>query len=138
MQRTLQDVSVGDEVPSVEFPISTYRLVVAAGGNRDFNSIHHNSSYAKASGAPDMYASTFVIMGAWERVIRDFIGTAGTIRAINNFRMRKFNLVGSTMTVGGRVAEVRDDGSVILELTSRVGDEITVGPGRVEVKLPAK
>jgi hypothetical protein len=85
-----------------------------------------------------MYASTFVIMGAWERVIRDFIGTAGTLRAIRNFRMRKFNLVGSTMTVGGRVAEVRDDGSVILELTSRVGDEITVGPGQVEVNLPAK
>lgn len=138
MQRTLQDVSVGDDVPPVDFPISTYRLVVAAGGNRDFNSIHHNRAYAQASGAPDMYASTFVIMGAWERVIRDFIGTAGTIRAIRNFRMRKFNLVGSTMTVGGRVAEIRGDGTVLLELTSRVDGEITVGPGQVEVSLPGK
>jgi hypothetical protein len=137
MQRSLNDVSVGDEVPAVDFPITVYRLVVAAGGNRDFNSIHHNSSYAKASGAADMYASTFVIMGAWERVIRDFIGCAGTIRSISNFRMRKFNLVGSVMTVGGRVADVRDDGTVVLELTSRVGDEVTVGPGRVEVTLPA-
>ena len=73
-QRTFDDVSVGDEVAVVEFPLSIYRLVVAAGGNRDFNSIHHNSSYAKASGAPDMYASTFILIGAWERVVRDFIG----------------------------------------------------------------
>ncbi|HEU5267802.1 MAG TPA: hypothetical protein VFU35_13925 [Jatrophihabitans sp.] len=136
MQRTIKDVAVGDEVPAVEFPLSVYRLVVAAGGNRDFNSIHHNSSYAKASGAPDMYASTFILMGAWERVARDFIGDAGTIRSITNFRMRKFNLVGSTMTVGGRVTDVRDDGTVFLELATRVGADITVGPGQVEVTLP--
>jgi len=136
MQRTIKDVSVGDDLPSVDYPLSIYRLVVAAGSNRDFNSIHHNSSYAKASGAPDVYASTFILMGAWERVIRDFIGDAGTIRSITNFRMRRFNLVGTTMTVGGRVTDVRDDGTVVLEVTSRVGDDLTVGPGVVEVTLP--
>jgi hypothetical protein len=136
MQRTLADVAVGDEVPAVDFPLSIYRLVVAAGGNRDFNSIHHNSSYAKASGAPDMYASTFILMGAWERVVRDYIGDGGTIRSITNFRMRKFNVVGSTMTVGGRVTDVRDDGTVVLEVTGRVGEDVTVGPGTVEVTVP--
>jgi hypothetical protein len=136
MQRTIKDVSIGEDLPAVDFPLSVYRLVVAAGGNRDFNSIHHNSSYAKASGAPEMYASTFILMGAWERVVRDFIGDAGTIRSITNFRMRKFNLVGSVMTVGGRVTDVRVDGTVVLEVTSRVGDDLTVGPGVVEVTLP--
>jgi acyl dehydratase len=136
MQRTLADVAVGDEVPAVDFPLSIYRLVVAAGGNRDFNSIHHNSSYAKASGAPDMYASTFILMGAWERVVRDYIGDGGTIRSITNFRMRKFNVVGSTMTVRGRVTDVRDDGTVVLQITGRVGEDVTVGPGTVEVTVP--
>jgi hypothetical protein len=28
------------------------------------------------------------------------------------------------------------DGVVVLELTSHVGEEVTVGPGRVEVTLP--
>src|SRR6266702_6309622 len=81
-QRTVADVTVGDDVPAVEFPLSLYRLVVAAGGNRDFNSIHHNRSYALATGAPDAYASTFFLMGSWERVARDYIGSAGTIRSI--------------------------------------------------------
>ena len=140
--RTFDDVSVGSELPAVKFPLPLYRLVVAASGNRDFNSIHHNRSYAMRSGAPDAYASTFFLMGTWERVVRDYIGAAGTIRSITGFRMRKFNLVGSVMTVSGTVLDAQPDpmddsrGIVALELVSRVGDEITVGPGRVEVTLP--
>jgi len=138
-QRTYDDVSIGDELGPVEFPLSIYRMVVAAGGNRDFNSIHHNRSYAVASGAPDAYASTFFLLGTWERVARDFIGSAGTIRAIRRFRMRKFNLVGSTMTVSGRVTDKFLDGDVAvlrLEMSCQVGADITVGPGEVEVTVP--
>jgi acyl dehydratase len=138
-QRTYDDVRVGDQLQPVEFPLSIYRLVVAAGGNRDFNSIHHNPSYARATGAPTSYASTFFLMGTWERLVRDFIGTAGTIRSISNFRMRKFNLTGSVMTVGGSVVDKRLDGDVgvlKLEVCCRVGDDITVGPGQVTVTLP--
>lgn len=43
-QRLHGDVAVGDVVGPVEFALPIYRLVVAAGGNRDFNSIHHNRS----------------------------------------------------------------------------------------------
>lgn len=142
-QRLHGDAAIGDAVGPVEFALPLYRLVVAAGGNRDFNSIHHNRSYALATNAPDAYASTFLLMGAWERVVRDWIGDAGTIRAIRGFRMRKFNLIGSVMTVSGTVTGVRveqaaegDIGVVTLELASRVGDAITVGPGEVEVTLP--
>jgi acyl dehydratase len=138
-QRVYTDVAVGDSVGPVEFALPLYRLVVAAGGNRDFNSIHHNRSYAVATNAPDAYASTFFLMGTWERAVRDWIGDAGTIRAIRGFRMRKFNLVGSVMTVAGTVTAARLDGQtsvVTLELVSRVGEDVTVGPGEVEVTLP--
>ncbi|MDT4935619.1 MAG: hypothetical protein QOK11_3511 [Pseudonocardiales bacterium] len=138
-QRTYDEISVGDELGPVESPLSIYRLVVAAGGNRDFNSIHHNRSYATASGAPDAYASTFFLLGAWERLVRDFIGSAGTIRAIRGFRMRKFNFVGSTMTVSGRVTDKRMDGEqpvVVLEVSCQVCADVTVGPGEVVVTVP--
>ena len=138
-QRTYAEVSVGDELPAVEFPLPIYRLVIAAGGNRDFNSIHHNRSYATASGAPDAYASTFFLLGTWERVVRDYIGSSGTIRAIRKFRMRKFNLVGSTMIVEGRVIDKHIDGEqavAVIEVSCRVGTDVTVGPGEVEVTLP--
>jgi len=139
-QRTFGDVTVGEELPPVEFPLTAYRFVVAAGGNRDFNSIHHNSAYARATGAPEMYASTFFLMGTWERLVRDYIGPAGTIRSISDFRMRKFNLAGSTVQVRGRVRDARLDGDrgiVTLEVESVVDGQVTVGPGTVEVTLPA-
>jgi acyl dehydratase len=138
-QRTFGDVAAGDRVGPVDFALPLYRLVVAAGGNRDFNSIHHNRGYATATNAPDAYASTFFLMGAWERVVRDWIGDAGAIRSISGFRMRKFNLVGSVMTVSGTVTATRlegDAGLVTLELVSMVGEDVTVGPGQVEVTLP--
>ena len=53
--------------------------------------------------------------------------------------MRKFNLVGSVLTVAGTVTGVRIDGGagvVTLELVSRAGEDVTVGPGEVEVTLP--
>ena len=139
-QRSFSDVAVGEELPPVEFPLTIYRLVVAAGGNRDFNSIHHNTAYAQATGAPEMYASTFFLMGMWERLVRDYIGPAGTIRSIRDFRMRKFNLAGSTVQVRGRVLDARPDGDwgiVTLEVESVVDGQVTVGPGTVEVTLPA-
>jgi acyl dehydratase len=139
-QRSFEDVTVGEELPAVAFPLTVYRLVVAAGGNRDFNSIHHNTAYAQASGAPEMYASTFVLMGMWERLVRDYIGPAGTIRSIKDFRMRKFNLVGSTVEVRGRVRDKRPDGDrgiVTLDVESVVDGQVTVGPGTVEVTVPS-
>ena len=139
-QRSFSDVVVGEELPSVEFPLTVYRLVVAAGGNRDFNSIHHNTAYAQATGAPEMYASTFFLMGMWERLVRDYIGPAGTILSIRDFRMRKFNLAGRTVQVRGRVRDARLDGDrgvVTLEVESVVDGQVTVGPGTVEVTLPA-
>ncbi len=138
-QRSFSDVVVGEELPPVEFPLTVYRLVVAAGGNRDFNSIHHNTAYAQATGAPEMYASTFFLMGMWERLVRDYIGPAGTIRSIRDFRMRKFNLAGRTVQVRGRVLDARPDGDrgiVTLEVESVVDGQVTVGPGTVEVTLP--
>jgi hypothetical protein len=137
-QRTIGEVTVGDELPPVRFPLTVYRLVVAAGGNRDFNSIHHNTAYAQSTGAPEMYASTFILMGMWERLVRDYIGPAGTIRSISDFRMRRFNLVGSVAEVRGRVRAARpDDGIVTLEVQTLVDGQVTVGPGTVEITLPA-
>lgn len=140
-QRYWDDVEEGADVPSVAFPLSVYRLVVEAGANRDFNSIHHNSEYARASGAPEMYANTGFLLGMWERTVREFIGLGGSIRRIAGFRMRRFNTVGGTVVVHGRVKSKRreaDDALVELEVWSERGGETTIGPGIVTVALPVR
>lgn len=140
-QRYWDDVEEGADVPPVAFPLSVYRLVVEAGANRDFNSIHHNSEYARASGAPEMYANTGFLLGMWERTVREFIGLGGSIRRIAGFRMRRFNTVGATVVVRGRVKSKRreaGDSLVELEVWSELGGETTVGPGIVTVALPVR
>ena len=139
-QRLLGDVAVGEEL-AVDFPLTVYRLVMAAGAFRDFNSIHHNSDYARATGAPDMYAATSFLLGMWERAIREYIGTAGTIRSIRGFRMRRFNPVGTTVVVRGEVVRVAEEdgvGVVDVRLWCENGGEVTVGPGLVTVTVPIR
>ena len=141
VQRHWEDVEEGDDLPPVAFPLTVYRLVVEAGANRDFNSIHHNSEFARASGAPEMYANTGFLLGMWERTIREFIGLDGTIRRIAGFRMKRFNTVGRTVTVRGRVARKWRDGDEALldvEMWSELEGDVTVGPGTVTVALPVR
>lgn len=131
----LADVKAGDELPSINFPLSLYRLVMWAGANRDFNSIHHNTEYARATGAPDLYANTMFLMGTWERLVRDWMGPQGQIVAIRKFSMKRFNLVGRTITTSGRVVSVADDGLVSIEVWTADPEGVTVGPGIMEVRL---
>lgn len=138
-QRCVQDVVDGEALEPVAFPLTVYRLVMAAGANRDFNSIHHNSELAKASGAPEMYANTLLLQGMWERSVRAYIGNAGTIEQLSGFRMGSFNTVGDTVVVHGRVSGVeRETGRVMLTVWSTSGSGVSVGPGTVVVRLPIR
>ncbi|PWA12805.1 acyl dehydratase [Pueribacillus theae] len=140
-QRCWEDVSEGDEVPAIEFPLSVYRLVMEAGANRDFNSIHHNTEYAKATGAPEMYANNFFLQGMWERTVREYIGLAGTFKSLKGFRMKIFNTVGDTVITKGVVKRKWLKGSealVELEMWCENSKGVSVGPGSVVVTLPSK
>lgn len=141
MTRFFEDVETGEQLPSVAYPMTVYRLVMAAGSNRDFNSIHHNTEYARRTGAEEMYANTSFLMSAWERCVRDWIGSEGAIRAIRGFRMRSFNYVGDTMRVHAEVAGTRvEDGAGVVDIAIRCENSsgVTVGPGIVEVTLPRR
>jgi acyl dehydratase len=138
-QRYWEDVTIGEILPTLEFPLSVYRLVVTAGANRDFNAIHHNSEFAKASGAPDMYANTLFLQGMWERAVRDFIGLAGKIHKLAGFRMGVFNTVGDTVHVHGEVMRKWQDNGinyVEIKLWSENSKGISVGPGSMTVSMP--
>ncbi len=139
--RRFEDVTIGEQLPVVELPLTVYRLVMAAGSNRDFNSIHHNTEYARSTGAEEMYANTSFLMSSWERSVRDWAGLAGRIRGIRGFRMRSFNYVGDTMRVIAEVADARvEDERGVVEIAIRCENSagVSVGPGVVVVELPRR
>jgi acyl dehydratase len=139
--RYFQDVADGEQLPPVTFPLPLYRLVVAAGATRDFNSIHHNADFARGTGAPDTYANVLFLLGMWERTLRDWIGASGTICSIKGFRMRRFTLIAERPTVIAHVSDKRiENGVGILTLHVHTQDSagVTVGPGTVDVTLPLR
>lgn len=138
-QRLWQDISVGDELHTQTFPITVYRLVMAAGANRDFNAIHTNPEVAKQTGAPDIYANTLLLQGMWEKAVRQFIGLAGRVRSQKGFRMSSFNHPGDTVVVKGRVLRTwleNDKGLIEIDIWSENNHGVSVGPGRVIAELP--
>jgi len=140
-QRHWEDASAGELIEPVEFPLTVYRLVMAAGANRDFNAIHHNADVARTTGAPDIYANTLLLQGMWERAVRKFIGLAGVIVRQSGFQMRIFNCPGDTVTVRGRVEKTwreADKGFVEIEVWSENGKGVSVGPGRMRATLPLR
>ena len=139
--RHWNDVVEGEELVPAVYPLSVMRLVMAAGANRDFNSIHHNADFARASGAPDMYANTYFLQGMWERCVRDHIGPAGSLRSLTGFRMHSFNTAGQTVTVRARVVRKwLEDGVGLVEIAihSETEQGTTVGPGTVTATLPLR
>jgi hypothetical protein len=144
-QRSWREVAVGDTIAPLHFPLTVYRMVMAAGANRDFNAIHHNTAHAQSTGAPEMYANVMFLQGMWERTVRQYIGLGGTLHAIRGFRMKSFNTAGDTVLVQGRVErkwieEGADEGNrhrLELNVWSENRHGVSVGPGFVVVSLPA-
>lgn len=140
-QRFWEDIEEGERLSPQAFPLTVYRLVMAAGATRDFNAIHHNSELARAAGAPDMFANTLFLQGMWEKVAREFFGEAGRIRSLTGFRMRAFNTAGDTVVVTSFVKRKwREEGFgfVELEMQSCNSCGLSVGPGAVTGTLPCR
>ncbi|MET0988388.1 MAG: acyl dehydratase [Steroidobacteraceae bacterium] len=138
-QRLWEDVQPGDALESIGLPLNVYRCVMIAGSNRDFNPIHHNTEYARMTGAPEMYVNTLFLQNAWERCVRDYIGLAGSIRKISGFRMKSFNTVGDTLMVKGEVIRKWREGEtglVELKVWCENSKGVSVGPGAVTITLP--
>lgn len=137
--RGWNEVEEGERLAEARFPLTVTRLVMAAGANRDFFPIHHNAEFARATGADDMYANTFFLMGMWERCVRNYIGPAGRLRSVSGFSMKLFNTPGQTVVVEGKVLRKwreGDAGLVEFEVLSRIPAGVSVGPGKVIAEMP--
>lgn len=99
------DVAVGALIPVTTLPLTLQRLVIEAGVNRDYTPTHHDPALAVASGAPAPYANTPMIMAMLEAGLRNWMGVEGRLLELD-FRMLKFNVVGSLLKIGGRVASL--------------------------------
>ncbi|MGZ4204960.1 MAG: MaoC/PaaZ C-terminal domain-containing protein [Actinomycetota bacterium] len=131
--KTLRDSHVGDELPSLDVPVTTTLVVVAALASRDFQDVHHDADAARAGGAKDVFMNILTTNGIVGRFITDWAGPDAIIKKVS-IRLGVPNYPGDTMRLTGRVKAVEGDHvEVDVRGSNSLGDHVT---GTVSVVLP--
>jgi len=128
-----RDVHAGDELPSLDVPITTTLVVVAALASRDFQDVHHDAELARASGAKDVFMNILTTNGFVGRFVTDWSGPDAIIQKVS-IRLGVPNYPGDTMKLTGAVKKV-DGNEVEVDVrgANSLGDHVT---GTVKVQLP--
>ena len=128
------DVREGEELKGFSLDLTMTRMAAQVSGTQDFYPVHHDPEFARQAGHKDIFVNTAFIRGCLCRVVTDWMGADGFLRALG-FQMRRPNFVGETIVVRGRVKKKSAAGRVDLELWIENADEVTV-PGTATVMLP--
>ena len=142
MTRTVywEDVKEGDALPSYSMPITTTLIVDQVSGSQDYNLMHHDTEFARRQGAPDAYVNTGFIEALLSRSLTDFMGDTGFLKKLKH-QMRRFNALGDTIKVAGKVTGKRIEGNehlVECEVWVENNRDGVSVPGSAIVRLPCR
>ena len=100
-------LQVGDDLPTLALPpLRRHTLALYCGASGDYNPIHVDIDFAKASGMPDVFAHG-MLSAAWlARVLADWVPQSA-IRSLD-VRFAAITQVGERITCSGRVIEKLD------------------------------
>ncbi len=132
-----REVAEGDVLPAFVLPVTSTVIVAGAIASRDFMPAHHDTAYAQAQGAPDMFMNILTTNGYVSRFITDWAGPEAMIRKIA-IRLGGPAIPGLPLRFSGEVARATNEGSErIVEVSVRaandLGDHAT---GTVVVSMP--
>lgn len=82
---TLQwaDIQVGDEVATLEIPITTTMIVAGAIASRDFMPVHHDRDYASKQGSPNLFMNILTSNGYCVRFLTDWAGPEAMVKNLS-------------------------------------------------------
>jgi hypothetical protein len=138
---TFDEVAVGDELPTLELPITRTLITAGAIASRDYQDVHHDQVLAKERGSPDIFMNILTTNGLVGRYVTDWSGPRSRLLDVS-IRLGAPNYPDCTMTFTGSVKEkgpLADDGksgtvTVAIRGANHLGDHVT---GTVQVLLPA-
>ncbi len=130
-------ITVGDELPPLEVPLTASVIVAGAIASRDFMPVHHDRSYAQRQGAPDIFMNILTSNGYVARFVTDWAGPDAMIRKIA-IRLGAPALPGTTLRFTGAVARVEEIGDedeveIALRGVTEIGEHVS---GTVLLTLP--
>ena len=138
-QLTLDEVSVGDALPSLEIEVTPTTVVLGAIASRDWRPMHHDRDFAiNRNGVKDIFINTPNNAAWFERYVTDWTGPRGRLGRMKS-RMLEPVFPGDDMVISGRVTRVAVDdagcGWVDLELAVSVDARVKTSC-RARVAIP--
>lgn len=136
---TADDVVLGQAITPLTVRVTRGDLVKWAGASRDFNAIHWSDSAAAAVGLPGVIVHGTLTMAFGARAVLEWVGDPGALVEYT-VRFAKPVVVpddaeGAEILFEGRVAAIRDDGLVQVDLRVTSAGERVLGLARVVVRL---
>ena len=132
------EVTVGDELPALEIRITREQLVRYAGAALDFNPIHWNEAFAKDVGLPDVIAHGMLTMAVAGRVVTDWLGDPARLIDFGARFTRPVVVPntpeGALIEITGKVADVKDDGIVRIDLVVKFDGKTVLGKPQALVR----
>jgi peroxisomal enoyl-CoA hydratase 2 len=133
------DVSVGDDSPTVEETITRSDIVKYAGASGDFNRFHVDEVFAKEAGYESVFGHGMLTAGIASHVVADWVGLSN----LESFTTRFTETVypGDTITVQGEVVDKEETASgaiVDVDFEVQNQDDETVLTGSASARLPGR
>ncbi|HEY1831231.1 MAG TPA: MaoC/PaaZ C-terminal domain-containing protein [Acidimicrobiales bacterium] len=134
-----EDVTVGDEAPSISHKLTRTDLVKYAGASGDFNPMHHDEVAAQAAGQPSVFGHGMFSMGLLGSAVTDYVGVGTLTRYQVRFARQTWpdEVLTSKIVVTGKREE---DGQKLVDLTVTLsnGDGEDKLVGEATAALPSK
>ena len=108
-QLLLGDVSVGQELPVLNYAVTATTVVLGALATRDWRPMHHDKDFAvERNGTRDIFLNTPNQAAWFERYLTDWTGPHGRLARVT-FRMKGSVFPGDTMSLTGVVESTSVD-----------------------------
>lgn len=130
-QLMLDQVGVGDVLPTLTYAVSATTVVLGALATRDWRPMHHDHAFAvQRNGVRDIFLNTPNQAAWFERYLTDWTGPHGRPGRMR-FQMKDSVFPGDTMAISGTVTGVGVDqagcGWIDVDLDLTVGGDSKTG-----------
>ena len=129
----MAELTPGAEVPELRVTPDKYLTVRYAGASGDFNPIHIDEEFARTVGLPGRILHGLWTMAQVARAQTEAAGDPAALRSLS-VQFRGMGVPEQEVVVSSAVADVLDDGTVLVDCEASQGETPLVRNGRAELR----
>ena len=133
------DITVGDELPSIDKTMQRLQLVQYAAGSGDFNPLHYDADFPQAKAIGDNIVHGRMKYAALGQCVSNWLGHTGRVVRLG-CQYRGMDMRGAPFVVKGKVSAKREEAGqklIDIDVWTETADGKITTPGTATVALNA-